>query len=1139
MRKPACNPPRHKSAIIIMSMMALFLAACSSPDRRMVDKLNDISYGFHYKNLDSTFRYAVLADSLSGSYDEGKAEALNNLAFCYIARMDYENAYELLRQVAEVTDNQVELLVADIQLMRLCQRESSNKDFYVYREKAQRCLRRIAEEPDGLSERQKLRLVYARSEFHVVEATYFYYVDNIDSFRQSLYAIDPEEVKADTAQYLAYLYNMGAGGVFSEPAQEKEFDYLLRCYTLSDDTYLYWKANSLQAMSEHLQSDKDNKLARYFELNAHHVYYGPDQKASFLPLFEINIPDSLKAIDLAQRSLQHFMEYGDVYQIAGANRTLAQCYFNRGDYESSLYCLNRALNTNDAIRQAPDLVASITEELSITYAALNDKRQSDYNRNVYLDIQEQTRQDRFLEARVAQLDRNSRILSGMIVAVVAMILLITALLIMFSRMRISNERHHPLDKLLDPLRKWKERNVAHTSELTTREEELREEYQMARFLKEKQLSRNIEQRAKVQLVNSVTPLIDRMMREVGMLCEKEESPERKASRYQYLIELADKINEYNEVLTHWIEMKQGELRLRIESFPLQPLFDILSKGKMAYQMKGIRLCVRPTDVVVKADKTLTLFMVNTIADNARKFTPSGGQVTIEAVETMDSVEISVSDTGEGMDEEKLDHLFDRTYTGGHGFGLLNCKGIIEKYKKLSSIFHVCDIQACSRLGKGTKVSFHLPKGIIRGIIPLLAMLPLHGFSRETNLEKARTFADSAYHCNVEGRYEDAMRYANEADLHLSAYYREAHVTFGSVWNTNLYKNDPNLPIDVVLMTSNERAVAALALHQWEVYRESNKAYTELFRVYSADSSLPSYVTTLQRSESSKIVAMALLVLLLLSIFPAYYLLYYRHVLYRRFAVEKIHDINETLLSGISNEEKLSRIEAIWRQHQEMDTAGKELSDIVVEIEEALRQSIAADKDKTVSLEMATDELRRINYENDHLHVSNSVLDNCLSSLKHETMYYPSRIKQLIADRPDDVEALRELVDYYHSLYGILSRQAMQQVEVNLRYDEGLVDYLLDTLRRIAGEIHVSRHDDKRQPVYTIYHVRMPNVSYTATQRQNLFTPLTQDLRYLICKQVVREIGETTNLRRCGIQALPVTTGTEIEIILPQLKHSTI
>ena len=51
---------------------------------------------------------------------------------------------------------------------------------------------------------------------------------------------------------------------------------------------------------------------------------------------------------------------------------------------------------------------------------------------------------------------------------------------------------------------------------------------------------------------------------------------------------------------------------------------------MSFQMQGVKLDVEPTDAVVKADRILTLFMINTIADNARKFTPEGGKVTISA-----------------------------------------------------------------------------------------------------------------------------------------------------------------------------------------------------------------------------------------------------------------------------------------------------------------------------------------------------------------------------------------------------------------------------------------------------------------------------------------------------------------------------
>lgn len=60
--------------------------------------------------------------------------------------MNYEKAYDFLDSVTYVTDNQVELLIADIQRMRLCQRESENKKFYDFRERAQARLKRINEE---------------------------------------------------------------------------------------------------------------------------------------------------------------------------------------------------------------------------------------------------------------------------------------------------------------------------------------------------------------------------------------------------------------------------------------------------------------------------------------------------------------------------------------------------------------------------------------------------------------------------------------------------------------------------------------------------------------------------------------------------------------------------------------------------------------------------------------------------------------------------------------------------------------------------------------------------------------------------------------------------------------------------------
>ena len=95
----------------------------------------------------------MLAESalkLSKDYPSGRAEAYNNLAFVCIAKMDYKGAKGWLKKIEEESDNQIELAIADVQNMRLCQRESHNKDFYAYREKAMRRLRRIREEVNSM-----------------------------------------------------------------------------------------------------------------------------------------------------------------------------------------------------------------------------------------------------------------------------------------------------------------------------------------------------------------------------------------------------------------------------------------------------------------------------------------------------------------------------------------------------------------------------------------------------------------------------------------------------------------------------------------------------------------------------------------------------------------------------------------------------------------------------------------------------------------------------------------------------------------------------------------------------------------------------------------------------------------------------
>ena len=192
--------------------------------------------------------------------------------------------------------------------------------------------------------------------------------------------------------------------------------------------------------------------------------------------------------------------------------------------------------------------------------------------------------------------------------------------------------------------------------------------------------------------------------------------------------------------------------------------------------------------------------------------------------------------------------------------------------------------------------------------------------------------------------------------------------------------------------------------------------------------------------------------------------------------------------------------------------------IVEQIEEALENNINARSRSSVKIELAEDELHRMNFEADRLHVSNNVLDNCFSTLKHETMYYPSRIRQMVENNSRDVGTLHEITAYYKELYMLLSLQAQRQLETNVRMDKTILTYLMSLLRKLSGEKmpNIVKADIDR--TYCLLTVEMPGLRLTEEQVSQLFTPQTCQLTCLIVRQIIREAGDTTHPSGCGVSA---------------------
>ena len=96
-----------------------------------------------------------------------------------------------------------------------------------------------------------------------------------------------------------------------------------------------------------------------------------------------------------------------------------------------------------------------------------------------------------------------------------------------------------------------------------------------------------------------------------------------------------------------------------------------------------------------------------ILDNAVKYTPSGGQITLEAYRTADTCVIKVQDTGIGIAHQDLPKIWDRLYRGdssrstqGLGLGLSFVKAIVKA--------HQGDVYALSTPGQSACFTIVLP-----------------------------------------------------------------------------------------------------------------------------------------------------------------------------------------------------------------------------------------------------------------------------------------------------------------------------------------------------------------------------------------------------------------------------------------------
>jgi signal transduction histidine kinase/CheY-like chemotaxis protein len=181
----------------------------------------------------------------------------------------------------------------------------------------------------------------------------------------------------------------------------------------------------------------------------------------------------------------------------------------------------------------------------------------------------------------------------------------------------------------------------------------------------------------------------------------------------------------------------GKLRLDVRPNDLTLVIKAaIDSVQHAADAKSIQLqmVLDPAASYIQGDAARLQQVVWNLLSNAIKFTPAGGLVQVRLDRTGSQAQITVTDTGEGINPEFLPHVFDRfqqadaTKTrrhGGLGLGLAIVRHIVE--------LHGGDVEAHSLgLGQGASFSVRLPLAAARTTGPLPA-LPSEGASRKEAL----------------------------------------------------------------------------------------------------------------------------------------------------------------------------------------------------------------------------------------------------------------------------------------------------------------------------------------------------------------------------------------------------------------------
>lgn len=185
------------------------------------------------------------------------------------------------------------------------------------------------------------------------------------------------------------------------------------------------------------------------------------------------------------------------------------------------------------------------------------------------------------------------------------------------------------------------------------------------------------------------------------------------SRREFLCIIDEESDRLSELIGNLLDMSRieaGTLRVEPEPIDLRPVLrETAAEFQMVTHAHQIQVQLPPALPAVMADPRRARQIVRNLVENAIKYSPDGGLITISARVSRDHMQTSITDQGIGLEPEQLSSIFERFYqvdnastrkVGGSGLGLSICRAIVEA--------HNGEIWVESTPGLGSTFHFTLP-----------------------------------------------------------------------------------------------------------------------------------------------------------------------------------------------------------------------------------------------------------------------------------------------------------------------------------------------------------------------------------------------------------------------------------------------